>query len=294
MNQPSHASDHTIAATPADRRADFCKLSGRGYTQLRHLLVQLPRGSASRSSTLARVLRERKHHALVLYLFLLMCWPWLEGRRTPLEGEIWTAALDTRKGLTWSTSTLSRAWSALEKLGLVTRAREGRLLRVVPRREDGKADYTAPGGQQDLQNIYFTLPDAFWLNELFADLNLPELVMFLFFLSQTHTKDEAHYTYQQIEKWYGISESSVKKGTKGLIDRGLLNCRVEELKDSFSKSGTRNEYWYSLTGVYSQQERQMLQATARAETTKRKSKGVKDHEVEPGQTLLEDSQAGTG
>lgn len=293
-NQLEQPGDDTIA-TPADRRAAFCSLSGRGYTQLRHLLVQLPSDRSERHSTIARMLRGRKHRELVLYLFLMMCWPWLEERKSPLEAEVWTAALTTQQNeaLTWTRPTLSRAWGALEKDGLVTKTRKGRLLQVAPRREDGAAPYEAPAGRKDHENTYFTLPDAFWLDELFAKLSQPELVMFLFFLSETQSKDEVHFTYAQIEQWYGMSVSSVKKGVDGLKEKGLLAMRVENVKDAFSPDGSKKQRWYSLTGPYSRQARKDLQAKAVAETKQRRStKGVKKHEVGRGETVLEDSEVG--
>lgn len=142
--------------------------------------MQLPSDRSERHSTI--VLRGRKHRELVLYLFLMMCWPWLEERKSPLEAEVWTAALTTqqKEALTWTRPMLSRAWGALEKDGLVTKTRKGRLLLVAPRREDGAAPYEAPAGRKDHENTYFTLPDAFWLDELFAKLSQPELVMWLF------------------------------------------------------------------------------------------------------------------
>src|SRR3546814_10900731 len=70
------------SASPEDTRAEFTRLSARGYTQLRHVLVQLPDRGGPRASTLARMLHERKHRPLLLYIMLLTCWPWLQDRKS--------------------------------------------------------------------------------------------------------------------------------------------------------------------------------------------------------------------
>ena len=78
--------------TPAETRAEMLRFSPRGYAQLRHVLVQLPGTEGAdepRESTLARVVRARKHRALVLYLLVLTCWPWLEKSREPLPAAVW-------------------------------------------------------------------------------------------------------------------------------------------------------------------------------------------------------------
>ena len=109
------------------------RLAARGYTQIRHILVQLPDADKPRASTVARALSQRKHRALLLYILLLTCWPWLKDRREPLEAEVWVRALQSNCGPTWSTSTLSRAWADLVDLGVVEKVREGRLVRVKRR-----------------------------------------------------------------------------------------------------------------------------------------------------------------
>src|SRR5699024_4617912 len=89
----------------------------------------------SRASTVAFMLRERKHRSLVLYLLLLAAWSRLENNDEPYGSHAWVRALSSSHlgSLTWSSSTLSRTWSDLESRGLVKRKREDRLVRVTPR-----------------------------------------------------------------------------------------------------------------------------------------------------------------
>ncbi|MBE1538109.1 hypothetical protein RB202_12205 [Micrococcus yunnanensis] len=259
-----------VDSTPEETRAEMLRLSARGYTQLRHVLVQLPDTEGLRESTLARVVRGRKHRALVLYLLVLACWPWLEKSREPLAAAVWVRALSADKGLTWSASTLSRAWRDLEEMGLIERTREDRSVRVVPRREDGGAAYEAPGGRKDRWNAYFSLPDAFWEEEWFARLSLPALVMLLVVAKETNGKSkEVWLTYAKTEPWYGIKDQTAQKGLKELEVRGLLRRRMEKIKAPLSPTGHTVRNWYSLTGDFGREARQAMQKRAATEQKKR-------------------------
>ena len=259
-----------VDSTPAETRAEMLRLSARGYTQLRHVLVQLPDAGDSRGSTLAQVVRGRKHRALVLYLLMLACWPWLEKRREPLAAAVWVRALSADKGLTWSASTLSRAWRDLEGMGLIERRREDRAVRVAPRREDGGAPYEAPGGRKDWWNAYFSLPDAFWEEEWFARLSLPALVMLLVVAKETNGKSkEVWLTYAKTEPWYGIKDQTAQKGLKELEGWGLLHRRMEKIKAPLSPTGHTVRTWYSLTGPFGREARQAMQERAATERKKR-------------------------
>lgn len=259
-------------ASPHETRTEMLRLAARGYTQLRHVLVQLPDADQPRASTVARMVARRKHRALVLYILLLACWPWLSERREPLQGGVWVRALTTTKGLTWTASTLSRAWNDLEDLGLIVRSREDRLLRVTPRREDGDADYDAPGGRTDRWNAYFVLPDTFWTKELFASLSLPALAMLLVVAKETNAKSEVWLTYENAEKWYGIKPQTAKKGLKELEEDGLLHRRIEKIRAPLSPTGWTVRNWYSLTGDFGYLARRSLQTHAATERKNRLAK----------------------
>lgn len=274
--EPPEAEETT--ATPADARKELTRLSARGYTQLRHILVQLPDAESPRASVLGNMLHNRKHRALLLYILLLTAWPWLKDRREPLEASVWIRVLDSKdvssaeKGTTWSTSTLSRAWSDLKKMNLVTTQREGRQLRVSPRREDGNAEYEIPGGRRDRWNAYFTLPDDFWNEGWFARLSLPALVMLLVIAKETNQKNEVWFAYANCPDWYGVSSKSAQKGVEELISHGLLHVRKELKKAPLSPTGHTTRSHYSLTGNFGHTARAAKQALATTETRKRKSR----------------------
>lgn len=261
--------DNPELATSADTRDDMTRLAGRGYSQYRHILVQLPDRDKPRRSTLGKMLSARRHRELLLYMLVLTCWPWLEDNKEPLASDVWIRALTAKGGLTWSSSTLSRAWTHLEELGLIRRKREDKLVRVIPRREDAGEEYTAPGGRDDRWNAYFTIPDSFWKRETFAKLSFPGLVMLLVIAKETQYQKECWLTYELLKDWYGVTAGSAQNGVADLDRLGLLHRRVEPIKASLSKTGGTTRTWYSLTGDYGHDARAKLRARAKRELTAR-------------------------
>lgn len=259
------------APTPDEARAEMVKYGVRGYFKVRHVLVQNPEDP--RPSIVGRMVTERRHRALVLNLLLLTCWPWLEESREPLAADVWIRALtadDVTKSLTWSESTLSRAWRDLEALGLIEkRERAGRLLKVRPRREDGGEPYTKPAGQRDRLNKYFTIPDIFWTEKYFARLTLPGLAMLLVIAKETSNDPEMWMTYDRAKGWYGISAKSAQNGIDNLESLGLVHKRIESVKAPLSKSGWTTRTWYSLTGDFGHEARKAAQKRAADSRSKR-------------------------
>lgn len=224
---------------------------------------------------LARFVSMRRHRALVLYLLLLGAWPEIEHRitngRAPLQAQVWVRALTSgqRRALTWSPSTLSRTWGELEDMQLVTRDRQGRLVHARPRREDGLEDYTRPQGRRGHEHAYFVLPDAFWNDEVFADLGLAALAMFLLIAKETNGRAEVHLTHQQFQDWYGIRQRTAQKGIAELKDKGFLHVRPDPRPSALSGSGFTVDMYYSLIGNYGHQARAALRKRAQSERAKR-------------------------
>jgi hypothetical protein len=259
-------------STPAQTREEMTRLSARGYTQLRHILVQLPERDKPRASILAKMMHGRKHRALLLYILLLTCWPWLEQQWKPLEGSVWIRALTAKGAPTWSASTLSRAWADLVKLGLVEKVREERLVRVLPRREDGAASYDVPGGRRDRWNAYFSLPDAFWNDDVFAKLSLAGLVMFLVIAKETSRQSSVWFTYDSAEEWYGIKPKSAQNGLDELRRLSLVKRTVEVIDAPLAPDGKTVHMHYALTGDFGYESRKALQNRAKKAIKKRQKK----------------------
>lgn len=273
MKTTSSASpDNSVEATPGDTLQQLLQLSGRGYSQFRHILVQLPDTEDARASTLARMVSERRHRELLLYMLLLSCWPWLSTRDEPLAAGVWARALTAKDGLTWSGSTLSRSWRRLEELGLIEeRERQDRLVRVTPRREDAQEPYTPPGGRDDRWNTYFTLPDAFWRDEWFAKLKLPGLAVLLVVAGETSNKQECRFTYNRMDDWYGLKARTVQNGVQELRNAEILHVREEVVKAPLSATGKTTRVYYSLRGEFSYTSRAALQKVAQRETAERQT-----------------------
>ena len=259
-----------VAASPGDTRDDLLKVSGRGYTVVRHILRQLPSDVSERVSVLGPMVTERKRRSLQLYLLLLTVWSWLEGQQKPLAAAVWARALSTDKGRQWTVSNVSAAWADLESRGLVQRRRLQRGVVVSPRREDGKAKYTKPGLiKGDRRETYFVLPGEFWTQEWFEKLSMPGLAMLLIIAGETSEKEEVWLTNNDAAQWYGFSARSVEAGIEDLRNHGLLVERVEWIKAPLSAVGATQRHWYSLTGVFSTESRAIMQAASKAELEKR-------------------------
>jgi hypothetical protein len=270
----THPPSTLPTATPEETRELFTRLAGRGYMKLRHVLVQLPDDRDTRTSTVGKMMNQRKHRALLLYLLILTSWSWLSKNKVPLPANAWIRALtgptDAKNAPTWSASTLSRALGDLETLDLIEpRGRvRGRSL-ISPRREDGADEYTIPEGRADRYNTYFTLPDTFWTTGLFAKLTFPGLTMLLIIAKETSQKAEMYIPHDQGPDWYGISAGTVKNGLKNLRDHDLLDERDEWRKAPLSATGRTLRIWYGLTGEYSHGAREQQRKKSKAERTQR-------------------------
>lgn len=268
MNETELAERDLAAAEDRQAAAAAWK---RGYSQYRAVLVQHDRSADKRTSTLGKLVNARQHRALLLYMMLLSVWPWLRDRKYPLEAHVWMQLLHSRVGagdhdfqsLVWSESTLSRTWKYLAKENLVSKQRgaKGRL-RVTPRREDGLSNYEFPDGSKDWNEIYFTLPDRFWLDEDFARLSLPGLAVLLVIAKETNQKPSVRMTQDQMAEWYGFSRATVTKGLADLRKLGLLVEDVRWIPARLSKIRTTKEVWFSLAGDYSMEARKLARNNA--------------------------------
>lgn len=258
-----------VPATPDETRREITRLSARGYVAIRQVFVQQDKTAAK----LAEFVTGRKHRALLLYLMILTTAPWLGKLERPLGAAVWRRALDApgTRGPTWSASSLSRAFADLEGLGLLEPgARKGRRRAVEPRREDGRGTWTPAHGTGP-DELYFTLPDEFWLDNTFAKLRLPGLAMLLIIAKETNKRPEMYLPFQRAPMWYGLSEKTARNGIRELTELKLLEKRSEYLKMGLSDIGWVERIWYSLTGEYGQLAREKRRETARTEREQRLS-----------------------
>jgi hypothetical protein len=255
-------------AGPDDTREAIVKSTGSGYVPVRHRFVQKHDGK-NRASTLGKLVRGRKRRELLLYLLVLTAWD--DAKRSAWPAEVWLRALrvEDRPHLTWSRSTLSETWTELVRLKLVKRNREHRRSRITPKREDGKGEYTRPDGVRE-EDHYFTLPGVFWTELWFDRLSLPAIAVLLILLKETNKdKDEINLTYAETALWYGIGETSAKKGYQELKSEGLVDVRDEYRPSAYTEDGLTVKRFYRLTGEFSTKQRAAAREVADKERKKR-------------------------
>lgn len=261
-------------SSPAETRTDLLKWTGRGYTVARHVLVELPNSETNRPSVLGPMVSDRKHRSLQLLLLVLTLQPLLQAREDkgelPLTAAVYARALTTEKGRQWTPSYVSAALRDLEQRGLIERRRLPHGLVILPRREDGQADYTKPGRvKDDRWETYFVLPPEFWIDEWFERLSLPGLAMLLVIASETSNKPTVWLTNKKAAEWYGMSERTIQAGITDLKKNELVEVDIQWVKASGSTIGATDHHHYSLTGAFSYEERTKLRRKAQAELRKR-------------------------
>lgn len=261
-----------VRATPTSTRESIVRATGSGYTQVRHSFVQKYESRGSRASTLAKLVRGRKRRELILYLLVLTCWD-EDNKQRAWPSAVWLRALDAGPGakLTWSPSSLSESWTNLVALKLVNRVRERRRSRITARTEVGKDGYTRPDGKRP-QDHYLVLPGVFWTDLWFDRLSLAGLAVLLILLKETGKAPEKHLTVDETAKWYGIGESTAKKGFQELLEQGLADSRDEYVRADYVANGYTVRRYYTLTGAFSTDARQKARDAAAAARRKRAGK----------------------
>lgn len=260
--------DDLPQATPESTRASIVLHTGGGYTRVRHSFVQKYEGK-NRSSTLGKLVKEKRRRALVLYLLVLTTYS--DELHPVWAASVWLRALEVRDkpNLTWSRSTLSETWSELVRLKLVARRREHRRSRITPLREDRKKGaYTRPDGNVPA-DYYLLLPGAFWTERWFDRLSLPALAVLLVLLKETGKSEEVHLTHAETARWYGFSETTAKKGYQELEAAGLVAFRDEWKKDDYAEFGRTRVRYYRLESPFSTAERTAARAEADKERRRR-------------------------
>jgi hypothetical protein len=170
---------------------------------------------------------------------------------------------------------MTRVWNTLEEPhGLIERERVARLVKLSPRRENGRASSTRPRPHQSSsrRELFFILPDAFWLEDWHNKLPLPGVAVLLILLSGTTGRDEAVLPYERAQERYGISAKTMQYGLEDLRVHGLLDARREWVTANLSKIGLAPRIFYSVTGPFSRQARAQLQDEVVRATKKRIAK----------------------
>ena len=263
-------------ATPLVTLEALARQAGRGFTPIRNGFVQRRlRTGKFVGSTLGQLVHERRRRALLAYLLLLMASQFLDKSSAPLEAKVWARALSPRSPEpAWPDAAMTPIWAMLDAgpPRLITKERQARRVKITPRKESGRGEYTRPRPDQnpsDEGELYFALPDAFWLEDWHNKLSLPGVAVLLILLAGTVTRDETWLSPERAPEWYGISEKTMRNGLEDLRRHGLLDSREEWVTAALSGIGKTKKVHYRLHDPFSRAARLELQDTTRAEARKR-------------------------
>lgn len=256
------------ALTPEQARADLLASAKRGYFPLRKTFVQRPKDSTDpegrpspRASVLYDLVNSRNQAALDFYLLLHALQPILDG--TPLELATWAHIMSVKKTVT--ASSVTRAISTLENLGLVVREDTSRAPVIRLLREDGSKDvWHKPGTKEEEGPGYFVLPHAYWTAGLAEELTLPGKAMLLIILADTQTPTSTAFSMpvERAQGWYGISERTAERGYRELSKSGWMRTKVQKIADKRHPARRREKHWRALEGPFSTASRVRMQKRA--------------------------------
>jgi hypothetical protein len=268
--------------TPAEVRRDNLLAVRRRLTPVRRGAVQLPRTTpGSRMGPLLRLASMGQQLAFDLEMLNLALQP-MNTNGDFLTNAEWANMLSagSRKR---QAAAISRAWGVLEGEDLIARERQegsGRVGPVVLQREDGlKAPWTHPG--EDRDDIgYFSVPRPYWVRGFTDDLTLPGKAMLMILLSETNdpgVKSISH-THANFARFWGLSESTVKRGLADLRQAGILGEKWERRPTSRSATGETQVAHYWLRNPFSSASRERARQLDRdeigAKTTTETGEGV--------------------
>lgn len=208
---------------------------------VRSTFVQQGRRGSRRRGPLADFVSARDEIALDLLLLALA-----SASAPPHDvlrpTEVWLRALGRDPRSKSSAAAVSRAWKRLEERRLITRVRQGRLLRVELRREDGSGDaYAYPTGSSS--DLYFKLPFAYWTENLHNTLTLRAKTMLLIGLS---LPDGFVLPYERVPDWYGVSADTAQRGFRELSEKDLLEVETGYKAAPLTAQGWTEERRYTL------------------------------------------------
>jgi hypothetical protein len=250
--------------------------SGRGGAPIRSAFVQLPAADADgqRGSMLARFVKSKDAAALDAYLLMhavASSDPW----KVKYAADIWVRALGFDETATPEAARAhwAKVTTKLTKLALISRTREGNASVYQLLDESGIGDpYSRPRVKAD--GGWFTVPYAYWTDDYVTSLTLPEKAMLLVSLDQ---KDGFPLPQQRALAWYGISESTAKRGMAKLVALGLLSMATSWRIEPKSPTGWSEVRRYTTEGPFSRDAR----TAAMAERPKKKAPVYFTAEGEP-------------
>lgn len=213
------------------------RASGRtsSSTPLRRDFVQQGPQRHPKPGPLRELVRAHDERALDLFLLHRMAAssaPWDVTR----DSRIWARGVGVtgRNG----PAAVSKAWMRLERLRLVQRDRNRRLVKVTALAEDGSgAPYEYP------TRDYFKIPHAYWGDGWYVTLSLAGKATLLIGMSLA---PPFVLPADRAPAWYGLSADTAERGLRELQGHGLLAATRRYRTDWGSPTGKTLEVKYAL------------------------------------------------
>lgn len=191
----------------------------------------------------------RDKNALDAYLLIHALASSSEPYDTWYPPETWAqiARLDEFVSMEAAKSRWAKVVTKLVKLQLVERRRQGNKVNYVLGHESGSGDpYTRPTKAAD--GHWFGLPHVYWTGGYDAALSMPAKVMLLISLDQP---DNFRLPADRAPAWYGISETTARKGLQELEDRDILIKSSSFESDPKSPTAWKEVLRYTTRGEWS-------------------------------------------
>ena len=227
--------------------------SKRAGVPIRRAFVQTPPGVKGADGTRGAALSEfaRDTATLDCYLWISAMASSSEPYETWYPAATWAqvAGLAESAELDAARARWSKAVTKLERLRLVSRER-GAKNKVTYRllQEDGSgAAYTRPL-KGSVDGHWFSIPHTYWRDGFDLSLSAAEKLMLMVSLDQ---KDRFRVPTDRVPSWYGLSESTAKRGYAGLVQRGILSREHKWEEDARSPVGWRQDVYYTTEGDWS-------------------------------------------
>jgi hypothetical protein len=220
----------------------------RGFVPIRSTFLQMPRGTkGNRGTQLAKLAANPS--ALDAYLLLHALASSSEPYQADYPVATWVDLLRLEEAATGAAakSRWSKVVSKLTSLNLIERQRVGNSMQYLLLDESGsKSAYTRPRKATD--GYYFKLPYSYWADGYDVSLEQSEKLMLLIGLDQ---QDAFPLPFNQVQQWYGVSESTARRGLRGLEARDLLMSTSMHELSAKSPTGWVESIRYTMRGPFS-------------------------------------------
>lgn len=225
----------------------------RAGVPIRRSFLQTPPGVLNADGTRAALLSKfaRDTTALDCYLWISAMASASEPYDSYYPASSWAqvAGLTEHAELDAARARWAKATSKLVSLKLIKRVRKGadNKMRYALLREDGSGDeYTRPTKATD--GHWFVIPHLYWIDGWDRKLAPAEKLVLLVALDQ---QAGFNISPQRMPNYYGLSESTAKRGYTGLVGHGILTREDRYAVSAKSPTGWRHDVLYTAAGDWS-------------------------------------------